>query len=142
MIHAFCRDMSEAIKDGRGGNANKDALHHACLRAASSVKACPCRIHSATAFKELNGVGPAIASIVVDNLWVRYPPEPAVESEQDAWKTFLGAHVRQPPECEQLRPGSGSRTLRHTTNVLAGALRFACCALSALTVSGLCVAIT
>ena len=86
-----CREVAESQQ---ASNGNQPALHHACLRAASSIRGCPCRVYSTDVLKKLNGVGSVICGVVKDSLWAQHPPEPGSADEEAAWKDYLSANVR------------------------------------------------
>lgn len=93
-----CREVAESQQ---ASNGNQPALHHACLRAASSIRGCPCRVYSTDVLKKLNGVGSVICGVVKDSLWAQHPPETGSADEEAAWRDYLSANVRNhaAPHC-------------------------------------------
>jgi hypothetical protein len=120
-VLARYRDLADHIKDSSA--AGSDALGHACHKAASSVKACTCRIHSAEYFKKLNNVGPSVAGIVQDNLWAKHPPEAASTAEIAAWRAYLAENVccarHRTAPARHLCHTSAPQSFRHCASPLA-----------------------
>ena len=89
---AMCRAVETKLQlEAR--NEGQNSLEKAVRRLAVTVKDCPVYVSSVHRFKKLHGCGAALAGIVEDNLWSKYPPDPAPGDDAE-WASFLESFVR------------------------------------------------
>lgn len=88
-----CREMKESLKTQQeSADMNEPGQFlHTVTRAITSVRDCPCRIHSAATFLTLDNVGRALTGIVQKALWSAHPLDDPDPEEEESWSHLASA---------------------------------------------------